>query len=205
MMWVKKDMTEPVNDCHIFGWGALDMPKSGFGAVLHGGDVQATVGGQDYRSSFASSSLDDGLWHHLVIENANGKIIQYLDGVAVGDYLLGSLTTTFSPSDPQQASGVFLGGTGNGNSKFKGYVAEIGVHKRQVFDLVERGRLTDIINARLWGGGLSDGNLGDLLGHELVAYYNFKDGHLDEKVNGGNELILRSGTIDLVSTDLRNL
>jgi hypothetical protein len=61
------------------------------------------------------------------------------------------------------------------------------------------------MNAVLWGGGLGDGNLGSFLGHELTHYYNFKDGHLDEKVNGGNELTLRAGTIDLVSTDLRNL
>ena len=209
MFWVKKDMNEPVNDCGIFGWGTMSVDCGGFGVVLQDGDAKATVGGVVSRP-FAASNLDDGLWHHIVIENVNGKIIQYLDGIHVGEHLLGSITTSFQPGN----SGVYLGGAPDdptlgfgtsGGKFFKGYIAEIGIHKRQIFDLIDRGRLTDLIDAVNWGGGLGDGNLGSYLGHDLVAYYNFKDGHLDEKVNGGNELTLRAGTIDLVSTNLRNL
>jgi hypothetical protein len=141
MFWIKKDMNEPVNDCGIFGWGTMSADNKGFGAVLENGELKATTGGEAGYSTF-SSSLDDGLWHHVCIEQANGKIIQYLDTKKVGEHVPNSVVTSFESGN----SGIYLGGAPesptlgfgrSGGKFFKGYIAEIGIHKRHIFDLIQ--------------------------------------------------------------------
>ena len=211
-LWVKKkpeDLVEWHNTgafgSSIFGWGTpvLDQNWCSFGVIYQtDGTARVDLGHPRY-DHVHSAAINDGRWHHVAVVFRNNETHLYLDGALVGINSIGSIQTTFNPAERNGQSGVFLGKypyPGN-DTKFKGYVAEIGIYRVGDQALVEN-QIRDSYNAR--NGELALNSLNTLDSNPLVAYYRFNEENTYNRITNTNPLTLKDGNLEFVSTDLTN-